>query len=88
MIVQNIPGIAAMLYIIFFQSKEIASKREENTALRLENEKLRMENDKLHMKNEQTLMRVIAHLEAPQGGKARPRISRIPPDTVGAEDHV
>lgn len=77
-ILQNMPGIAAMLYIIFFQGKEIKAKREDLAALKAENEKLRLKNENLYM-------RIIGHFEAQASGK-RVRISKAPDEPPLGED--
>lgn len=77
-ILQNMPGIAAMLYIIFFQGKEIKAKRADLAAMQAEN-------DKLRLKNEQLYMRIIGHFEAQAIGK-RVRISKVPEDAAAESD--
>lgn len=69
-IITNTPGIAAMLYIIFFQGKELKTKREELVVLRTENDNLRLKNENLYLQ-------IIGHFEAQVVGK-RVRISKIP----------
>lgn len=61
-ILQTVPGAAALVYIIFFQGKEIAKHKAEVQSLKLQNEQM-------HLKNERLYLQVIQYLEGMIRGK-------------------